>query len=266
MKKQKQLLILSILFLSLLNINYVSAKNSNKLPTPSSKSNLLIHNDPSIQLPKNQFQQTTKDTGQGFNPVPSLVQQEIEKIRSLNKENKQLGYPDMNNTGEQMRINIGKTIQGFPNVTNNQNTTTENNQIKEKRSIQIKKHIRNVAKRFGTLIARENQIKNRIQTRITKLIEEDFDMSTSTQALSEVENKLKSGSNKIQSMIENIITVTESIDTELNIEELFESIKAEIAISKEGMKEAHIQMIQIVKMMRNEINKVVNIAAIEFTL
>ena len=252
MKKQKKILVLSILFLSLLNVNYVSAENPNN-PRTSDPAN-----NPDVQLLKNQSQQTIKNTKQGFNPIPSLVQQEIKKIRSLNEENKQLDYPNINDTGEQIRINMGKTTQNFSNMTGNQSTTTRNNQIKEKKSTQIKKHIRNIAERFGTLIARENQIKNRIQTRITKLVEEGFDMSTSTQALLEVENKLKLGSDKIQLMIGNIITITESADTELNIEELFENIKTEITISKKEMKNVHTQMVQLVKIIRKEINKVDN--------
>jgi len=245
MKKNKRYLIFSAIILSFVIVNCVSAENINTSPTEPPVPTLMrattqkLSNTPT---PVNERPETLKT--QKPNLVPSLIQQEIEKAKALNNRTGQTNIPNNN---------LQNTNQNQGTLSNTeQSKQNRSDEIKNRRTEQIRRYSKNIAERFKALIARELQIKNRIQTRVEKLEENGFDMSSAKQLLSEINFEIIN--EKVNSLRNEILTTTESQDREM-IENLFKRIKTETVSLKKETQNIHTKLVQVIKTTREEITK-----------
>lgn len=232
MQKNKKTIFL-IVILGFLAINYVSAKEINTSPT-----------EPPIP--------TLMET-KAIKPnlIPSLVQQEIEKAKALRKRTNQINISSNN---------LQNTSQNQETVsTINQTKQNRNDEVKNRRVEQIKRYTRNVAERFKALITREYQIKNRIQTRVGKIEENGFDMSSAKQILTETDENFEIIKNKVELMRSEINAYIKSTDLETvtknSLEDLFKKVREETISLKKEIQDIHTKLVQTVKIMKEKITE-----------
>ncbi len=235
MKKNKKYLIFSVIILGLLSVNYVYAEgepsvNSLKPVTTSAPT-------PTNIKPLN----TSKP-----NLIPSLVQQEIQKMKELKAGTNQIS--DFNGNRPQNT----ERPQEVRTTTFNTDKQELGNQVKNRRVEQINRYVRNVVERFRALVARESQIKNRIQTRIEKLEEKGFEMSSAKQLLLEIDFEIVK--EQVESLRNDITTTLESHDSE-TIGDLFKRVKTETLSIKKEARNIHTKLVQTIKTIREEMTK-----------
>jgi len=248
MKKNKHLIFLTII-LSFFVVNHVSAEKIAK------NSISMSPNDKPVSI-SNTSQIPTNTTTIKANSIPPLVQQEIEKVKELKNRTNQT-----NSSDNQQNLIQERTGGSFINMSDTQGigTTTggtkqgQSDQTKNKRTKQIKRYTQNVAERFRALIAREYQIKSRIQTRIDKLEEGGFNMSMAKQLLLETDTDFEAIRNQIELMRNNVATTIGSSDSKTIIEDLFKKVKEETISLKKEVQNIHTRLVQAVKKIRKEV-------------
>ncbi|MEA2113005.1 MAG: hypothetical protein U9P50_03510 [Patescibacteria group bacterium] len=223
MKKQKYLIFLVVL--SFIFANHVFANNEEP-GTPQA----------TLGSPK----PMNTSTAPVQNPsTPSLLQQEVRKIKTNTTFN-----------SLQRPTSVKATTSTNTFEKNTQRSTTED-QAKNRRIEHIKGYLKNIAGRFHALVQREYQIKNRIQSRLTKLEENGFDMSESKILLSEVDTNFETIKNRVETFRNEILTELESA----NLEGLFERVREETQSLKTEAQNAHTKLVQIVQKMKESFAK-----------
>jgi hypothetical protein len=228
MKKQKHLVFLIII--GFLFASNVFAENEN--PNPPQPT-LFGSQKPEV---------APLDTAAAPPPtlVPQLIRQEIDKIK-INQTN---------------RVNSSNPTESPANNNGNQQlgTTTDKqlkmNQIKNKRAEQIRKHLRTISERFYALIQRELQIKSRIQSRLTKLEENGFNVSGSKELLAESDTEFETIKDKINLMRKEIYEIIESSD----LEGLFQTVREKTQNLKKESQDAHTKLVQVVNKIKEEVS------------
>ena len=124
------------------------------------------------------------------------------------------------------------------------------NQIKNKRAEQIRKHLRTISERFYALIQRELQIKSRIQSRLTKLEENGFNVSGSKELLAESDTEFETIKDKINLMRKEIYEIIESSD----LEGLFQTVREKTQNLKKESQDAHTKLVQVVNKIKEEVS------------
>ena len=112
----------------------------------------------------------------------------------------------------------------------------------------IRNYTNRVAKRFIALVEREDQIKNRIQTRMIKMEEKGLDMAITKQTIESAEQSLQTISEKANKMKDEIKTVLNS--TNPDVQELFANFRNQVVELKKEARQVHIQLVQSVRAMR----------------
>jgi len=222
MKKQKYLIFLIIF--SFLPLNIVFAENGNPNPPPSTLSNSQKSEAEPLNKPL----------------IPKLIQQEIEKVRE-NQTNRA-------NLNSENTVN-SDNLQQVGTTTNTLNRQVNTNQARERRTEQIRKHLKNISERFQALIQREYQIKSRIQSRIGKLEETGFDVPESKKLLAQFAVDFENLKNQIDLMKDEISQTIESSD----LDGLFERVREQTQNLKTVAQNAHTKLVQTVSQIRAEI-------------
>ena len=114
-------------------------------------------------------------------------------------------------------------------------------------------HIRRVAGRFNALIAREYHIVNRIQTRMTKLKDEGFDMTLAEQTMESTRDNLETIQVSVDIMISEVedVIATGEIDTQ----KLFAEFRMQTISLKQELRNIHVQLVQSVWTIREAIRQ-----------
>ncbi len=232
MKKQKYPILLIII--GFLFAGNVFAENGN--PNPP-QPNLLGSQKPVVE---------PLDTTPPPPPtlVPELIQQEIDKVK-VNQTNRANG---LNPTGNSMNNNSNNQQMGT--TTDNPNRQVNIDQVKNRRTEQIRKHLKTISERFHALIQRELQIKSRIQSRLIKLEENGFNVSGSKDLLAESDVEFEAIKDQIDLMRNEISEMIESSD----LEGIFMMMRERTQNLKTEAQNAHTKLVQIVNKIKEEVN------------